>query len=136
MAARGVDGAEQLFTRARDFGYSKSPEETMSIWGHDTVLADVVLAIRRLRADVVFSRFSPEASDTHGHHTASARLAVEAFEKAADPAYMPDEAHRALGAWRARRVVWNAFVWPGTSVTETGFGVVGWLFGGTTSRTL
>ena len=69
----------QLFTRARDFGYSKSPEEALAIWGHDAVLADVVLAIRRTRPDVIFTRFSPTGGDTHGHHTASARLALKAL---------------------------------------------------------
>jgi len=107
LAARATDGAEQLFTRARDFGYSKSPEEALSIWGHDAVLADVVLAIRRLRPDVIVTRFPLEAGETHGHHTASARLAVEAFTLAADPSYMPDAEHRRLGPWKALRVVWN-----------------------------
>ena len=107
LAARAQDGAEQLFTRARDFGYSKSAEESLAIWGRDAVLADVVLAIRRLRPDVVITRFPVEGLDTHGHHIASARLAAEAFALAADPAYMPDAEHRRLGAWKAKRVVWN-----------------------------
>jgi LmbE family N-acetylglucosaminyl deacetylase len=107
LAARGVDGADQLFTRARDFGYSKSPEEALAIWGHDAVLADVVLAIRRLRPDVVIARFPTKDADTHGHHTASARLTEEAFTRAADPTYMPDAEHRRLGPWKAKRVVWN-----------------------------
>src|SRR6185295_11593721 len=68
LAARAMDGAEQLFTRARDFGYSKSSEEALGIWGHDSVLADVVLAIRRFRPDVIITRFPPEDGDTHGHH--------------------------------------------------------------------
>lgn len=118
LAARGLDGAEQLFTRARDFGYSKSPEETLAIWGHDAVLADVVLAIRRFRPDVIVTRFPPQEADTHGHHTASARLALEAFARAADPAYLPDEVHRALGPWQARRVVWNAWNGPGANLEE------------------
>ena len=107
LAARAQDGAEQLFTRARDFGYSKSAEESLAIWGRDAVLADVVLAIRRLRPDVVINRFPLEGQDTHGHHIASARLAAAAFALAADPAYMPDDEHRRLGAWKAKRVVWN-----------------------------
>ena len=106
VAARALDGAEQLFTRARDFGYSKSPEESLSVWGPEA-LADVVLAIRRFRPDVVVSRFPVGGMDTHGHHLASARLAVEAFALAADPSYMPDAEHRRLGPWRAKRVVWN-----------------------------
>jgi LmbE family N-acetylglucosaminyl deacetylase len=107
LAARAMDGAEQLFTRARDFGFSKTPEESLAIWGHDAVLADVVLAIRRFRPDVVMTRFPTNWTDTHGQHTASARLAVEALERAADPAYMPDAEHRRWGPWRAKRVVWN-----------------------------
>src|SRR5208283_4411442 len=113
LAARSLDGAEQLFTRARDFGFSKSPEESLAIWGHDAVLADVVLAIRRFRPDVVMTRFPTGKLDTHGQHTASARLAVEAAALAADPSYMPDTEHRRLGPWKVRRVVWNQF---------TGFG--------------
>jgi LmbE family N-acetylglucosaminyl deacetylase len=114
LAARAMDGAEQLFTRARDFGFSKSPEEALSIWGHDAVLADVVLAIRRFRPDVVMTRFPTDWKDTHGHHTASARLAVEAFALAADPSYMPDAEHRRLGIWKAKRLVWNAPSWAST----------------------
>jgi LmbE family N-acetylglucosaminyl deacetylase len=107
LAARATDGAEQLFTRARDFGFSKSPEESLSIWGHDAVLADVVLAIRRFRPDVVMTRFPTDWTDTHGQHTASARLAVEAFERAGDANYMPDAEHRRLGPWKPKRLVWN-----------------------------
>ena len=118
LAARAMDGAEQLFTRARDFGFSKSPEESLAIWGHDAVLADVVLAIRRLRPDVIITRFPVEAGDTHGQHTASARLAVEAFTKAADPSYMPDAEHRRLGPWKARRIVFNESGFFGKSDAE------------------
>jgi LmbE family N-acetylglucosaminyl deacetylase len=107
LAARAMDGAEQLFTRARDFGFSKTPEEALSIWGHDAVVADVVLAIRRFRPDVVMTRFPTDWKDTHGQHTASTRLAVEAFTLAADPTYMPDAEHRRLGPWKAKRLVWN-----------------------------
>jgi LmbE family N-acetylglucosaminyl deacetylase len=115
LAARAMDGAEQLFTRARDFGFSKSPEESLGIWGHDAVLADVVLAIRRFRPDVVMTRFPTNWTDTHGQHTASSRLAVEAFERAADPGYMPDAEHRHWGPWKAKRVVWNQTSgWGGT----------------------
>jgi len=116
LAARAMDGAEQLFTRARDFGYSKSPQEALAIWGHEAVLADVVLAIRRFRPDVVMTRFPTNGVETHGHHTASAQLAVDAVALAADKAYMPDAEHRRLGPWKVTRVVWNQFV--GFGVTE------------------
>lgn len=121
LAARRLDGAEQLFTRARDFGYSKHAEEALAIWGHDDVLSDVVLAIRRFKPDVIITRFSPDDRETHGHHTASAQLAVEAFGKAADRTYHPDQVKR-YGVWRAHRVVWNASQFPGAPPRDfTGF---------------
>ena len=98
LAARRIDGAEQFFTRARDFGFSKSPDETLRIWGKDAVLADVVAVIRRFRPDVIVTRFSPEPADTHGHHTASAMLAVEAFRAAADPKFHPEQLAGGVGA--------------------------------------
>ena len=85
LAARRIDGAEQLFTRAIDFGFSKTPEETMAKWGRERVLGDVVWAIRRFRPDVIVLRFSGSSRDGHGHHTASAILGREAFAAAADP---------------------------------------------------
>ncbi len=109
LAARRLDGAEQFFTRARDFGYSKSVDETLAIWDHDRVLADVVWVLRTLRPDVVITRFDPDGSGTHGHHIASARLALEAFHAAADPAFHPEQLSGAVTLWQARRIVWNAW---------------------------
>jgi LmbE family N-acetylglucosaminyl deacetylase len=117
LAARRIDGAEQLFTRARDFGYCKHADEALATWGHDETLADVVLAIRRFKPDVIVTRFSPDNHDTHGHHTASAMLAVEAFDKAADAAYHPEQVQH-HGAWRARRVVWNDSQFPGAPARD------------------
>ena len=111
LAARRIDGAEQFFTRARDFGFSKSPDETLRIWGRQAVLADVVSVIRRYRPDVVITRFPPERTDTHGHHTASAMLAVEAFRAAADPKFHPEELTGGLEPWQARRLLWNKSSW-------------------------
>jgi LmbE family N-acetylglucosaminyl deacetylase/phosphatidylserine decarboxylase len=111
LAARRIDGAEQLFTRARDFGYSKNPDETLRIWGKDAVLADVVRAIRSFRPDVIITRFSPLPSDTHGHHTASAQLALEAFRLAADPSFHPEQLRDGVGPWQARRIYWNRSFW-------------------------
>ncbi|HEY4186838.1 MAG TPA: PIG-L family deacetylase [Polyangia bacterium] len=107
LAARRIDGAEQFFTRARDFGFSKSPEETLRIWDKEVVLADVVAVIRRFRPDVIITRFSPEPADTHGHHTASAILAVEAFRAAADPLFHPEQLTNGVTPWQARRLLWN-----------------------------
>ncbi|MFT7622400.1 MAG: LmbE family N-acetylglucosaminyl deacetylase [Myxococcota bacterium] len=109
LAARRLDGARQLFTRARDFGYSKSPEETLAIWGREGALADVVWAIRRTRPDVIITRFDDKGRN-HGHHTASAILAFEAFEAAADPARFPEQlAH--VKPWQAHRIVRNVSTW-------------------------
>ncbi|HZR10071.1 MAG TPA: PIG-L family deacetylase [Myxococcales bacterium] len=109
LAARRMDGADQFFTSARDFGYSKNPEETLRFWGHDRILEDVVFVYRSFKPDVIITRFSPLPSETHGQHTASAQLAVEAFTKAADPTFAPEQV-KAHGTWKARRVVWNAFL--------------------------
>ena len=90
LAARRVDGARQYFTRANDFGYSKTPEETFTKWQRDSLLADVVWVIRLFRPDLIITRFNPTPSPTHGHHTASAQLAVEAYAAAADPNVFPN----------------------------------------------
>jgi len=107
LAARRIDGAEQFFTRARDFGFSKNPEETLRIWGKEAVLADVVAVIRKFRPDVIITRFSPQPAETHGHHTASAMLALEAFHAAADPKFHPEQLTDGVTAWQARRIFWN-----------------------------
>jgi LmbE family N-acetylglucosaminyl deacetylase len=106
LAARAVDGAEQMFSRARDFGFSKTPEETLRIWGHDEILADVVWNIRRFRPDVIFTRFSPEDRDTHGHHTSSAMLALEAFKIAGDATKFPEQL-KWVQPWQPKRIYWN-----------------------------
>jgi LmbE family N-acetylglucosaminyl deacetylase len=112
LAARAIDGAEQFFTRARDFGYSKTPKETLEIWGKDEVLADMVWVIRRFKPDVIITRFPVEEAETHGHHTASAMLAVEAFRAAADPTFHPEQLKH-VSVWQAKRVVWNRFFFGG-----------------------
>lgn len=108
LAARRIDGAEQMFTRAIDFGYSKNPEETLAIWGHDAVLADVVWAIRRFQPDVIVTRFPTNGDGGHGHHTASAMLAEEAFVAAADPTKFPEQL-TSVSPWQAKRIFWNRF---------------------------
>src|SRR5256885_1572584 len=108
LAARRIDGGEQAFTRAIDFGYSKNPQETPAIWSHDTVLADVVWNIRVFQPDVVITRFPTTADGGHGHHTASAMLAVEAFKLAGDPNAFPDQL-KAVAPWQPRHLFWNRF---------------------------
>jgi LmbE family N-acetylglucosaminyl deacetylase len=108
LQARSVDGGEQFFTRAIDFGYSKSPEETMKIWNKNEILSDVVWLIRKFRPDVIITRFSPSGIGTHGHHTASAVLAVEAFHAAGDPKKFSDQL-KYVKVWQAKRIVWDSW---------------------------
>ena len=109
LAARKLDGGRQFFTRAIDFGYSKSVEETLAFWDRKEVLGDVVRVIRKFRPDVIVTRFSPHAGGTHGHHTASAVLAVEAFKLAGDPQAYPEQLQQGVEPWQPKRVVWNGF---------------------------
>lgn len=108
LAARRIDGAEQMFTRAIDFGFSKSPVETLRIWDHDTILADVVWNIRRFQPDVMITRFPTTGEGGHGHHTASAILGLEAFNAAGDPTKFPDQL-RYVTVWQPKRIFWNRF---------------------------
>lgn len=108
LAARRIDGAEQFFTRAVDFGYSKSAEETLSKWGREQILADMVWLIRRFRPDLIVLRFSGSSRDGHGHHQASAILGEEAFHAAADPKRFPEQLS-SVQPWQARRLMWNVF---------------------------
>jgi LmbE family N-acetylglucosaminyl deacetylase len=108
LAARRIDGAEQFFTRAIDFGYTKSPDETLKIWDHDKVLADVVWIIRKFQPDVITTRFPTTGEGGHGQHTASAILAKEAFDAAGDPTRFPEQL-RWVGLWKPRRLYWNRF---------------------------
>lgn len=108
LAARRMDGAEQRFTRALDFGFSKSSDETLQAWQRDSVLADVVWAIRSFQPDVIVTRFPPDSTAGHGHHTASAILAEEAFAAAADPTRFPEQLGR-VRPWQAKRLLWNVF---------------------------
>ncbi len=110
LAARRLDHGRQFFTRAIDFGYSKTPEETLKFWDRDAVLGDVVRVIRQFRPDVIVTRFPiPPGSGGHGHHTASAILAVEAFNLAGDPKAYPEQLAQGLTVWQPRRVLWNSF---------------------------
>jgi LmbE family N-acetylglucosaminyl deacetylase len=115
LAARRVDGAEQYFTRALDFGFSKGPQETFEIWGHDAILEDVVWNIRRFQPDVMITRFPTTGEGGHGHHTASAILAVEAFTAAADPSRFPGQL-KFVNVWQTRRLYWNLFRPPGATI--------------------
>ncbi len=108
IAARRLDGARQFFSRAIDFGYSKSPEETLGIWGREQVLADTVRVIRTFRPDVIVTRFPSTGEGGHGHHTASALLAEEAFKAAGDASRFPEQLGT-LTPWQPKRLLWNVF---------------------------
>jgi LmbE family N-acetylglucosaminyl deacetylase len=111
LAARATDGGEQRFTRANDFGYSKHPDETLEIWNKDQVLSDVVWAIRTFKPDVIINRFDHRSpGSTHGHHTSSAMLSVEAFDLAGDSnAYTDQFQHTQI--WTPQRQFFNTSWW-------------------------
>lgn len=117
LAARRIDGGEQFFTRAYDFGYSKTPEETFTKWPREKILADVVWVIRKFQPDVIITRFPTTGEGGHGHHTASAILANEAFAAAADPARFPEQL-KFVSVWQSRRVLWNTFNFGGNNTTR------------------
>jgi hypothetical protein len=106
LAARELDHARQFFTRAVDFGFSKSADETLRIWDRDKILADIVWVIRQFQPDLLVTRFNPEDNLTHGHHTASAILAREAFDAAGDPKRFPEQLS-VVKPWHTKRIVWN-----------------------------
>ncbi len=110
LQARRQDGAQQFFTRAKDFGYSKSPEETFEVWDRQEVLADVVWVIRKFRPDIIITRFPGNGRGRHGQHTASAILAHDAFEAAGDPERFPDQLQY-VGTWQPKSLLFNTHPW-------------------------
>lgn len=114
LAARRIDGAEQFFTRANDFGFSKDPEETFTIWDRRKILEDVVWVIRKFQPDVIVCRFPADSRAGHGHHTASAMLAAEAFTAAADPTQFPEQKM----VWQAKRILWNTYAFGSINTTS------------------
>jgi hypothetical protein len=108
LSARRVDGAEQFFTRAFDFGFSKTPQETFTKWDREKILSDVVWVIRQFQPDVIITRFPTTGEGGHGHHTASAILANEAFTAAADPKRFPEQL-KFVQPWQAKRILLNGF---------------------------
>ncbi|MDG5493161.1 PIG-L family deacetylase [Psychroserpens sp. SPM9] len=111
LAARRTDGGEQLFTRANDFGYSKHPDETLAIWNKEQVLSDVVLAIRQFKPDVIINRFNHRnPGTTHGHHTSSAMLSLEAFDLVGDKNAYPNQLSN-VQTWQPKRLFFNTSWW-------------------------
>jgi LmbE family N-acetylglucosaminyl deacetylase len=111
IEARKIDGGEQLFTRANDFGFSKNPAETLEIWDKEKVLADVIFAIRKFQPDIIINRFDHRTSgNTHGHHSASAILSVESFTKASNPKIFPEQLSL-VKPWQTKRQFFNTSWW-------------------------
>jgi LmbE family N-acetylglucosaminyl deacetylase len=111
LEARKIDGGEQFFSRANDFGYSKNPEETLQIWDKNQVLSDVVWAIRKFQPDVIINRFDHRSpGTTHGHHTASALLSVESFDLANNENVFPNQL-KWVKPWQPKRQFFNTSWW-------------------------
>lgn len=119
LAARRIDGANQYFSRAFDFGFSKSTEEALVFWDRQLILSDLVWVIRKTRPDIIFTRFPPDARAGHGHHSASAALAIEAYKAAADPKMFPEQLKQGVDVWQAKRLLWNTFRFPGSTGNST-----------------
>ncbi len=119
LSARRVDGGEQFFARAFDFGYSKNPQETFAKWDKEKILSDVVWVIRKFQPDVIITRFPTTGEGGHGHHTASAILANEAFTAAADPTRFPEQL-KYVQPWQAKRILFNSFNFGNVNLTSDG----------------
>ncbi len=119
LRARETDGGRQFFSRALDFGFSKHPDETFNNWDREKLLSDVVWVIRNFQPDIVINRFNTAPGTTHGHHTSSAILSTEAFEKAADPKVFPEQLEH-VSIWKPKRLFWNAYSWGGQYEPEEG----------------
>jgi LmbE family N-acetylglucosaminyl deacetylase len=118
LAARRIDGAEQFFSRAFDFGFSKSTEEALQKWGKEKILGDAVWVIRRFQPDVIITRFPEDSRAGHGHHSASAVIAHEAYRAAADPNRFPEQFKYGVKPWKAKRIMWNTFSFGNTNTTS------------------
>lgn len=108
LEARRLDGAQQFFTRAIDFGFSKNTNDTFKQWDADSITADVVWVIRKFRPDVIICRFPPTAAAGHGQHAASAVVAEKAFKAAADKNMFPNQL-KYVSVWQPKRLLWNTF---------------------------
>lgn len=113
MQARKIDGGIQFFSRAVDFGYSKTSDETLGKWADDIILKDVIWMIREFQPDIIITRFPPDERAGHGHHTASAILGIKAFKMAADKNAYPEQL-AFTKIWQSKRIYWNTSKWWGS----------------------
>lgn len=123
LAARRIDGGQQFFTRAIDFGFSKSAAEAFSIWGKEAILSDAIKILRQFQPDIIITRFPPDERAGHGHHTASAIVAGEAFDLAARKDIFPDQVTE-FGTWQVKRLYTNTGRWWNRTVNENTPGVI------------
>jgi LmbE family N-acetylglucosaminyl deacetylase len=123
LAARRIDGGQQFFTRAIDFGFSKNYQETLKIWNKDEILSDVVKVIRQFQPDVILTRFPPDERAGHGHHTSSAILAQEAFDLTNNSSYLPEQV-KELGTWQVSALYTNTGRWWNQTINENTPGIV------------
>src|SRR5579871_3585086 len=118
LAARRIDGAEQFFSRAFDFGFTKTTEEALKTWDKEKILSDVVWVIRKFQPDVIITRFPEDSRAGHGHHSGSAVLAHEAFTAAADPNKFPEQFKYGVKPWQVKRLLWNTFNFGSVNTTS------------------
>lgn len=123
LAARRIDGGQQFFSRAVDFGFSKSAEEAFRIWNKDEILSDVVKVFRQYQPDVIITRFPPDARAGHGHHTGSAILAQEAFDLSGKPNIYPEQV-KEFGTWQVKRLYTNTGRWWNKTINEKTPGII------------
>lgn len=123
LAARNIDGGHQYFTRANDFGFSKTATETFQIWSRQDILSDVVRVYREFKPDVILTRFPPDERAGHGHHTASAVLAQVAFDFSGDATQFPEQI-RQWGTWSPVRLYTNTGRWWNQTINESTPGVI------------
>lgn len=122
LESRKIDGGEQYFSRAIDFGYSKNAKETLEIWNKQKILSDVVWRIRKYRPDVIIVRFRGDGSGGHGNHTASSLLAQEAFKIANDPTAFPEQL-KYVKPWQPKRIFWNVYNWHRVKIPKGAIGI-------------
>lgn len=118
LAARRIDGAEQYFSSAYEFGFSKTFDETLRFWNREKVMADIVWVIRKFQPDIIINRFPGDARAGHGNHSGSAILSQEAFAAAADPKRFPEQLKQGVDIWQAKRLLWNTFNFGGANTTS------------------
>jgi LmbE family N-acetylglucosaminyl deacetylase len=118
LAARRIDGAEQFFSRAFDFGFSKRTDEALATWNEEKVLADAVWVIRNFKPDIIITRFPEDSRAGHGHHSGSAVIARKAFLAAADPNRFPEQLKNGVTVWQAKRIMWNTFSFGNSNTTS------------------